>query len=534
MQSRWDIGALRKVLMPVLHFRKHLATLTLAWIGAIALAASLLFSAEISRHEWAFEQNTLRLSAELKNKLDTNEAVLAGFAAFLRAVERNDIESATRYAASATASYPHIYMLEVARQVPVAQEAEFQERLRRDWLPGFTLKNFPISGAHTPEARPANKVTWPILFMYPSLPEAEAIHGVRLETVDYLAHSLALAQKNARPVASPVFTMIEGGSAYLLLQEVDRSTTSSKAAEPSIFGNTMTAMLLIKTDALVPRLDQSLATNTLAYSATMNNAASGEKRLFSQSAPPSGRLDQWLLPNIKRQVQIDNASQTTHMHFEQQLLWSDLLTPEMVIIFGLLSGALLMVPVLSLRHLRALERGAVEHERSAYLATHDLLTGLPNRFLFIDRFEQAVQQHIRNGNAFALLLIDLDYFKDINDSHGHEVGDEVLIEIARRMTREIRACDTVARHGGDEFVVLLANTLNSEDACMVGEKLRNALAQPIATSAGHLSVTCSIGIAMYPGDGETLDDMRRAADQAMYDAKKAGRNGVSCHAPRTN
>ena len=121
------------------------------------------------------------------------------------------------------------------------------------------------------------------------------------------------------PEASPVFTMIEGGSAYLLLQEVDRSTTSSKPAEPSIFGNTMTAMLLIKTDALLPRLDQSLATNTLAYSATMNNAASGEKRLFSQSAPPSGTLDQWLLPNLKRQVQIDSASQTTHMQFEQRL-----------------------------------------------------------------------------------------------------------------------------------------------------------------------------------------------------------------------
>lgn len=515
--------------MPAHYFRKHLATLTLAWIGAIAFAAYLLFSAEVSRHEQAFEQNTLRLSADLKNKLDTNEAVLAGFAAFLRAVERNDIESATRYAASATASYPHIYMLEVARQVPVAQEAEFQEKLRRDWLPGFTLKNFPINAAHTSDARQANKVTWPILFMYPALPETEAIYGVRLETVDYLAHSLALAQKNARPVASPVFTMYEGGRAYLLLQEVDRSAASGTMAEPSIFGNTMTALLLIKTDALIPRLHQSLATDTLGYSATMNSATSSENRLFSQAARQPGRLDQWLLPNLKRQVQIDSASQTTHMHFEQQLLWRDLLTTEMVIIFGLLSGALLTVPMLSLRHLRALERGAVEHERSAYLATHDLLTGLPNRFLFIDRFEQAVQQHIRNGNAFALLLIDLDYFKDINDSHGHEVGDEVLIEIARRMTREIRACDTVARHGGDEFVVLLANTLNSEDARTVGEKLRDALAQPIATSAGRLSVTCSIGIAMYPGDGETLDDMRRAADQAMYDAKKNGRNGVATY-----
>lgn len=511
------------------HFRKYLAILTLAWIGAIAFAAHLLLSAEIDRHERAFEQNALRLSAELKNKLDTNEAVLAGFAAFLRAVERNDTESATRFAASATASFPHIYMLEVARQVPVNQEAELQETLRRDWFPGFTLKGFPGAAPKTPDTAPADKVTWPVLFMYPSLPEAQAIYGVRLETVDFLGHALALAHKNPKPVAGPVFKMYEGGQAYILLLEVDRSA-DNKEAEPSIFGNTMTALLLIKTDALIPRLQQSQVARTLGFSATMSSTTGSEVPLFSQTAPQPDRLDQWLLPNFKRDIQIDNASQTTRMHFEQQLLWHDLVTTEMVIIFGLLACALLTVPMLSLRHLRALERGAIEHERSAYLATHDLLTGLPNRFLFIDRFEQAVQQHIRHGNAFALLLIDLDYFKEINDNHGHEVGDEVLVEVARRMTREIRACDTVARHGGDEFVALLANTLNNEDARTVGEKLRKAVAQPIETCAGRMVVTVSIGIAMYPGDGETLDSMRRAADQAMYEAKKLGRNSVACHA----
>ena len=194
---------------------------------------------------------------------------------------------------------------------------------------------------------------------------------------------------------------------------------------------------------------------------------------------------------------------------------------------GLLACAFVTVPALSLRHFRAVERGARELERSAYLATHDLLTGLPNRFLFMDRFEQAVQQHIRNGNSFALLLLDLDHFKEINDQYGHEVGDAVLVESARRMTGEIRACDTVARHGGDEFVVLLANTLDSNDALAVAEKLRHAIAQPLESADRRLSITPSIGVAMYPADGKTLDDLRRAADEAMYEAKKNGRNAVS-------
>jgi len=145
----------------------------------------------------------------------------------------------------------------------------------------------------------------------------------------------------------------------------------------------------------------------------------------------------------------------------------------------------------------------------------------------MDRFEQAVQQHIRNGNSFALLLLDLDHFKEINDQYGHEVGDAVLVESARRMTGEIRACDTVARHGGDEFVVLLANTLDINDALAVAEKLRHAIAQPLESADRRLSITPSIGVAMYPADGKTLDDLRRAADEAMYEAKKNGRNAVS-------
>ncbi len=261
----------------------------------------------------------------------------------------------------------------------------------------------------------------------------------------------------------------------------------------------------------------------------MRSAAKADNTLFNKEASAANWLDTWLLPRFKRERSIDNTTQPTVMFFEQQLAWRDLLTTEFLIIIGLLACALFCVPALSLRHFRALERGVREHERSAYLATHDLLTGLPNRFLFSDRFEQAVQLHIRNGNAFALVLLDLDHFKAINDRHGHEVGDEVLIECARRMTTEIRACDTVARHGGDEFVALLANTLSLDDALGVAEKVRRAIARPLETSQGTLSITCSIGVALYPSHGETLDGLRRAADQAMYDSKNRGRNAVSGH-----
>ncbi|MDE2441352.1 MAG: GGDEF domain-containing protein, partial [Betaproteobacteria bacterium] len=390
---------------------------------------------------------------------------------------------------------------------------------------------FPsITGTQSPPLA-THKDTWPVLFLYPSLPEAQEIYGVRLETVDYLSHSLALAQKNAKPVVSPVFEMYEGGRAYILLQEVERAQAAKTIATPSLFGNTMTALLLIKTDALLPGIAAPPIPKALDYSAQMRSAARADNQLFSQQAEPTGQFETRLLPNFRLEIIIDNASQPTVLTFKQQLSWRELLTTEFVIILSLLACAFVTVPALSLRHLRGLERGAREYERSAYLATHDLLTGLPNRFLFHDRFEQAVQQHIRSGNSFALLLIDLDYFKKINDKHGQEVGDKVLVECSRRMTAEIRACDTVARHGGDEFVILLANTLNADDAMLVGGKVLRAIAQPIVSTGGSLRITCSIGISLFPADGESLDVLLRTADQAMYGAKKSGRNTAMIYMP---
>lgn len=510
-------------------FRTSLFALSIAWFGIVAFVGHLLISAEIARHERRFGETAQQLASELKNKLDMNEAVLAGFAAFLRAVEGNDVESATRYAASAIAAYPHVYMLEVARRVPVAEEEKFQAALRREWLSSFTLKNFP---GRKPASRPgltSHKETWPILFMYPSLPEAQEIYGVRLETVDFLSQSLVLAQNNANAVVSPVFQMFEGGSAYILLKEVERATPASTSAAPNLFGNTMTAMLLVKTEALLSHSSSITVPDAMAYSAEIRSASKANNLLFSKAGVQPGKLASFYLPRFEQESLVGNASQPTVMHFEHQLSWHELLTREFLLVLGLLACALLTVPTLSLRHFRALERGAREHERSAYLATHDLLTGLPNRFLFMDRFEQAVQQHIRNGNAFALLLLDIDHFKEINDQFGHEVGDAVLVESAQRMKREIRACDTVARQGGDEFVILLANALTPDDAVKVGDKLRAAIAQPQAINNDLLNVTCSIGVAMYPSDGQTLDTLRRAADQAMYDSKRSGRNTVSAY-----
>jgi diguanylate cyclase (GGDEF)-like protein/PAS domain S-box-containing protein len=162
--------------------------------------------------------------------------------------------------------------------------------------------------------------------------------------------------------------------------------------------------------------------------------------------------------------------------------------------------------------------------RLSFLAQFDPLTGLANRTLLADRFSQMLVQAKRRGTPLAVLFIDLDDFKLVNDRLGHSAGDVLLAEIALRLQAAVRSGDTVARMSGDEFAVVLADLARTDDAAFVAQKILDRLAEPIALSAEQTFVTASIGIAAFPGDGASVEALLGAADAAMYRAKQAGRN----------
>ena len=159
-----------------------------------------------------------------------------------------------------------------------------------------------------------------------------------------------------------------------------------------------------------------------------------------------------------------------------------------------------------------------------YLAHHDHLTGLPNRVLFVDRLVQAISKAHRSGQHFGVMFIDLDRFKEINDSLGHHVGDEVLKQAASRMQSVIREEDTISRLGGDEFTLIVEHLHQAEQCTAIAEKLIALLRQPISVGEHVLEVTCSIGISIYPLHGMRAEDLLNNADAAMYRAKRVGRN----------
>jgi diguanylate cyclase (GGDEF)-like protein/PAS domain S-box-containing protein len=169
------------------------------------------------------------------------------------------------------------------------------------------------------------------------------------------------------------------------------------------------------------------------------------------------------------------------------------------------------------------ERRAAE-ARLVHQALHDSLTGLPNRALLMDRLKQVLARADRHPTLTAVVFIDLDGFKDINDSLGHDVGDNVLREVARRISLQVRSEDTVARLGGDEFVVLCADLVTEQCAVEISERLTSAVGKPVTVGGYEVEVTASIGIALSDGDALTPEDMLRNADAAMYGAKTQGKN----------
>jgi diguanylate cyclase (GGDEF)-like protein len=180
---------------------------------------------------------------------------------------------------------------------------------------------------------------------------------------------------------------------------------------------------------------------------------------------------------------------------------------------------------------KALAEGEKDLASIRRLAYHDELTGLPNRALFKDRLEAATARARRNGTKLVVMLMDLDRFKDINDTFGHMVGDRLLRKVGERLMATLRKRDTVCRMGGDEFLLLSPDLDRSEEADAIASRVLTAIRDPFIVGESQVKITTSLGIALYPDHGLDCDALIRSADIAMYHVKDNGRDGYQWHAP---
>ena len=194
---------------------------------------------------------------------------------------------------------------------------------------------------------------------------------------------------------------------------------------------------------------------------------------------------------------------------------------------GVLVGSAIAPGLLAIYLIRQVRARA----RAEYRAQHDPLTGLPNRTLFHDRVDVALSHARRSGTGVAVMFLDLDRFKSINDSLGHAVGNQLLQAVAKRLRETIRETDTVARMGGDEFTVLVGGIKEDDDAAVTAQKIVDQFARPFVAGGRELHTTTSVGIALYPADGDDVDTLLKHADGAMYRAKARGRDAYEFFTP---
>lgn len=188
---------------------------------------------------------------------------------------------------------------------------------------------------------------------------------------------------------------------------------------------------------------------------------------------------------------------------------------------------------------------ALEADKKAEIAVNDLgelsrssqrdpLTGTPNRTLMLDRLNKAIANARRRGAHIAMLFLDIDRFKNINDTKGHLVGDEVVKHVAHCLESVVRDADTVSRHGGDEFLILLSDVSQASDAAIIAEKIIAAIAQPIFIRGHELAISVSLGITIYPDNGEDAEALIKRADEAMYESKRSRLGGFKFYGKDEN
>lgn len=231
-------------------------------------------------------------------------------------------------------------------------------------------------------------------------------------------------------------------------------------------------------------------------------------------------------PIIKHDTPLFDATKHVGFFRVEGSMYEELINTLMLLVACGLLGlyvafSLRTLPLRALRH---------SYAKLLHLAHHDSLTGLPNRKFLQEKLESAIRNSPSRNPSVLLLFIDLDNFKDVNDSLGHASGDELLKTLSHRMLSSIRASDTLARLGGDEFIILLENYPDDTESIeQLVNKIRSVIAQPVALSGKMLKVTSSIGVAKYPQDGTTVGDLLRSADVAMYNAKSHGRDAFSLY-----
>jgi diguanylate cyclase (GGDEF)-like protein len=442
----------------------------------------------------------------------SSETVLKGFSALFAAIGHTNPEKVSVYVKSVIDTNDQIFALEVIQKVPKKQLQDFIISKRLSGNPNFTVKSYSFDEKRGWEALKDKPLYYPVIFMESLSASPDEILGLDVSSVPFLETAMLQAISLGSPVASHPFHLIEGNLAYVVVcpiksedsMIVDMIIDAGKLQKPSVnlLRDGFSAVLYHKDFA----------------------PQDPKGQLFAVSGRGRGGVEEAIFPVFKHQKSLATMGEPFSILMTRQAGWTDL----SLTLIGLIASLSFVSSAILYTYLRSIQRGRLEHIHHQNLlwklANQDGLTGIPNRMLMLDRLEQALALSDRSGHYGAVIFLDIDNFKVLNDTKGHDAGDLLLIEVAKRIKHCIRDVDTVARLGGDEFIVILSElgtefTEANTAAMQVADKIRTMVEQPCRLQLFEYQVTVSIGVTLFKGSEKTINQLLKSADDAMYQQK---------------
>jgi diguanylate cyclase (GGDEF)-like protein len=503
-------------------YSHHIILVVIAALGIyLSLSAYSRGSAlqEQLRHK-EFERLAQVQALRAQQFIDNARGLLNAFRGLFIASEELTREEYHRFVTSVIASYPEITAVHWAPRVPHARRAMVEAELAAEGLAPMGIFD-TTPDADDMHRAPERELYFPILFAAPERLNS-SVAGLDALNRPHSAPVVRQVLSRGQQASSPPFHIVQdpqGPLAIAIYQPLYAlpGVPESKEVQGLV-------ILMLRPEILLRELieDGELNSGLRLLDVTEEPARSIYPGSASPSAAGPGELAFPLeLPGRSWQLVLSPSEQFLGASRSRQPLW-------LMLVSLLLTAVLMAFVARSLRDARMLAQAntslLLRQQELDALAYYDTLTGLPNRSLLVDRVNQALFADQRRGSFSAIGLLDLDGFKEVNDSLGHQAGDEVLARLARRMTRVLRSTDTLARIGGDEFVVLLPGLRGRELAEQILQRLLDEIARPVVLERGdRVGLSASIGMVLPCDAGQELETWLGQADRAMYRAKHAGK-----------
>jgi diguanylate cyclase (GGDEF)-like protein len=499
--------------------RKIYLLVVAIWLILFVSLISLIITLDIQRAKTIFNDYANTHFQQANDRVHINESILEGFAAMVSTSSTYDWPRIRGYAQKMLEQYPHIFKFEIVEKVSADKLDSLSEYYRQNFYPDFKVKAFRYESDRQWQA--VKKVPYHLLivFMEPSTPESREVLGLDIGSNEFLMHSLQKSEQEDRMVSTDPFRLVQGHLAYLLQRPIPLPENKELFSVRSSGAQGGFVELVILADTLLKRTVHTLpGMRELLYNSS-SSITDSNGYLHLHETPKASWLESRLFPHLSMSRPLDSKSQPFVLLIEQQLGWELISWGKLGLTFSI---AIITFGVM-IAYARVYFRNEMERAemtvRLFHLANHDVLTGLANRNLLSDRLNHAISQTARQKGKLAVLFLDLEKFKDVNDKYGHDAGDTILRCVAERLRACVRTGDSIARLGGDEYVLVLENITSKKDIDHIVEKIKMGFEQAFEINYHSIILGISIGVAIYPEDGTDIDTLINHADSSMYEDK---------------